>query len=218
MENIGQAGHIDLQLNTEIWGSFTVSQITKLNKVSEPCEEDEEYSFTECLMEFVAHSTGCYLDWGLTFTSANYPVCTTLQQITSMEKLLYRISQLSWSKLTKISGCYGKCRYRKFTFTQVNLRERDQTMLQFLQTSNERIEWKLPSSSAFFLSAEKTRIRLEEELVVFGFEDVVNGIGGALGLFLGWSILHIVLESYRSVINFIRFIKLSLCKNSTRGE
>ena len=91
-------------------------------------------------------------------------------------------------------------------------------MLQFLQTSNERIEWKLPSSSAFFLSAEKTRIRLEEELVVFGFEDVVNGIGGALGLFLGWSILYIVLESFSNFMNFIRFIKLALCQNSNHQE
>ena len=78
----------------------------------------------------------------------------------------------------------------------------------------------MSSSSAFFLSAEKTRIRLEEELVVFGFDDVVNGIGGALGLFLGWSILYIVLESYRSFANFIRFVKLSLCQksNDERGD
>ena len=62
-------------------------------------------------------------------------------------------------------------------------------------------------SSAFFLMAEKTRIRLEEELLVFGFEDVVNGVGGALGLFLGWSILYIVLESYKTIIRFIRFFK-----------
>ena len=62
-------------------------------------------------------------------------------------------------------------------------------------------------SSAFFLMAEKTRIRLEEELRVFGFEDVVNGVGGALGLFLGWSILYIVLESYKTIIRFVRFFK-----------
>ena len=221
MENIGQTEHIELQLKNEVWGTFTVSQIRKLNKVSDPCEEDEEYSFTECLMEFVANSTGCYLDWGQSFISANYPGCTTLQQIIDMEKLLHKLSQLSWSKLTKTSGCYGKCQYKKFIFTQV--REgviRDTTMVEvlFLQTSNERIDWKVSSSSAFFLSAEKTMIRLEEELVVFGFDDVVNGIGGALGLFLGWSILHIVLESYRSFINFARFIKLSLCFNQQEIE
>ena len=31
----------------------------------------------------------------------------------------------------------------------------------------------------------------QEELLVFDFEDLVNGIGGALGLFLGWSILQL---------------------------
>ena len=77
--------------------------------------------------------------------------------------------------------------------------------------------WKVAWSSAFFLSAEKTRIRLEEELLVFGFEDVVNGVGGALGLFLGWSILYIVLESYRSVGNFVRYIKTFVC-NICKGK
>ena len=132
MENIGQTEMIEVQLHTEIWGSFTVSLIKKLNKVSDPCEEAEDYSFTECLMEFVVRSTGCYLDWGQTFSSANYPVCTTLQQIISMEKLLHRISKLSWTKLTKITRCYGKCQYKKFTFTQVNVRETGKTMLEFL--------------------------------------------------------------------------------------
>ena len=122
MENIGQTEHIDLQLNNEVWGSFTLSQIKKLNKVSEPCEEEEEYSFTQCLMEFVVSSTGCYLDWDQTFISTSYPVCTSLQQIIYMEKLLHKLTKLSWTKLTEISGCYGKCQYKKFKFTQVRVR------------------------------------------------------------------------------------------------
>ena len=94
----------------------------------------------------------------------------------------------------------------------------DQVGLSFriiLQTSKERITWRVSWSSAFFLSAEKTRIRLEEELEVFGIADVVNGLGGALGLFLGWSILYIVIESYRTIGNFIRFIRLSYCNIPT---
>ena len=39
--------------------------------------------------------------------------------------------------------------------------------------------------------AEKTSVEGQEELLVFDFEDLVNGIGGALGLFLGWSLLYI---------------------------
>ena len=32
---------------------------------------------------------------------------------------------------------------------------------------------------------------------MFGFQDLVNGIGGALGLFLGWSLLQLVVEGYK---------------------
>ena len=39
--------------------------------------------------------------------------------------------------------------------------------------------------------AEKTSVEGQEELLVFDFEDLINGIGGAMGLFLGWSILYI---------------------------
>ena len=39
--------------------------------------------------------------------------------------------------------------------------------------------------------AEKTSVEEQEELLVFDIEDLINGIGGALGLFLGWSILYL---------------------------
>ena len=39
--------------------------------------------------------------------------------------------------------------------------------------------------------AEKTSVEGQEELLVFDFEDLINGIGGALGLFLGWSIFFL---------------------------
>ena len=64
------------------------------------------------------------------------------------------------------------------------------------QISEETITWKKLSASTFFLSAEKTLIKTELELLAFDFEDLVNGIGGALGLFLGWSILYILTQCY----------------------
>ena len=39
--------------------------------------------------------------------------------------------------------------------------------------------------------AEKTSVEGQEELLVFDSEDLINGIGGALGLFLGWSMLYL---------------------------
>ena len=57
--------------------------------------------------------------------------------------------------------------------------------------------WKTLSSSSFFLYAKRTMVKIEEELLVFDFEDLVNGLGGALGLFLGWSLLQILLQSFK---------------------
>ena len=44
--------------------------------------------------------------------------------------------------------------------------------------------------------AQKTSVGGREELLVFDTEDLINGIGGALGLFLGWSLLYLVTECY----------------------
>ena len=63
--------------------------------------------------------------------------------------------------------------------------------------------WKTLSSSSFFLYAKRTMVKIEEELLVFDFEDLVNGLGGALGLFLGWSLLQILLQSFTFFHTFI---------------
>ena len=60
-----------------------------------------------------------------------------------------------------------------------------------VELKKETITWSADFSSAFFLMAEKTSVEGQEELLVFDFEDLINGIGGALGLFLGWSILYL---------------------------
>ena len=42
--------------------------------------------------------------------------------------------------------------------------------------------------------ADKTMVRKEEEFWVFDLSDTINGIGGALGLFLGWSGLYLATQ------------------------
>ena len=61
----------------------------------------------------------------------------------------------------------------------------------YVKLREETINWNVNHSSTFFLMAEKTSVEGQEELLVFDFEDLINGIGGALGLFLGWSILYL---------------------------
>ena len=63
---------------------------------------------------------------------------------------------------------------------------------QFIKIKQEDVDWKHDWSSAFYLAAETSLLRREEEYLVFDMSDTVNGIGGAMGLFLGWSLLFLV--------------------------
>ena len=52
-------------------------------------------------------------------------------------------------------------------------------------------------------------MKVEEELLAFDTEDLVNGLGGALGLFLGWSLLHILNQCFQFLSRQIFGLKLS---------
>jgi hypothetical protein len=66
-------------------------------------------------------------------------------------------------------------------------------------------------------------VRREEEFWVFDLSDTVNGIGGALGLFLGWSGLYLANQFViviRKIVNSFSLVLLSrkeefLIKTST---
>ena len=62
MEYIGQTNSILIPLKTVVWGSFTVVQMTNQNKPTALCEEDPQYSYTECMKDYVAAAAGCHLN------------------------------------------------------------------------------------------------------------------------------------------------------------
>lgn len=75
------------------------------------------------------------------------------------------------------------------------------------------VTWKHDWSSAFYLAAEKTEVRQEEEFWVFDLSDTINGIGGAMGLFLGWSILYLIHQLVKWLkIAYTCFRKLRLVR------
>ena len=183
---------IYVKTKTRLDGNFRLVQRRVLNTPARPCEEAESYSFTKCVLEFVAARVGCYLDWTGSQRLVRYPPCQSLEQVEKYSDLLEVINDYSWVKLTRETGCYGKCHYKEYKFNKVivilNLNE---SFTRSAQLREETINWPADYSSAFYLMAEKTSVEGEEELLVFDFEDLLNGIGGALGLFLGWSILYL---------------------------
>ena len=130
MEYIGQTKSILIPVKTEVWGSFTVVQKTNQNKPTALCEEDPQYSYTECMKDYVAAAAGCHLD-DLVATRQtdadrsngdhNRPPCVTREQVQKYATTLTNVSKLSWMELVKVTGCLAKCSYRQFSFEMVGV-------------------------------------------------------------------------------------------------
>ena len=63
IEAIGSKESIYLDNNMEISGIFKLKQKTLLNRETSPCEIDEDYSFTKCVLLWVAQEAGCHINW-----------------------------------------------------------------------------------------------------------------------------------------------------------
>ena len=141
----------------------------------------------------------------------DHSACVTWDQVLRYHEALNTVRKLSWTQMVNVTGCLAKCSYREFRFEKVGItlldHQQHELNLQqhFIQISEEAVYWKTLSSSSFFLYAKRTMVKIEEELLVFDFEDLVNGLGGALGLFLGWSLLQILLQSFTFFHQIIRW-------------
>ena len=133
MEYIGQTKSILIPVKTEVWGTFTVVQKTNQNKQSAPCQEDPQYSYTQCMKDYVAAAAGCHLDNLVAMTQSqtgvdnndgvqtDNPPCVTREQVQKYATSLTNVSKLSWMELVKVTGCLAKCSYRQFSFEMVGV-------------------------------------------------------------------------------------------------
>ena len=121
MENIGQTKPIYVPTKTEVRGTFKVVQKINLDKESDHCVEDTGYSYTKCMKEYVATTSGCHLDWvEPKYLGIHFP-CVTRDQVLGYQNTLTKISKLSWMELVEVTSCHSKCNYREFSFEKVLL-------------------------------------------------------------------------------------------------
>ena len=122
LTRLGQTDSIYLKTKTRMDGNFQLVERRVLNTPARPCEEDKSYSFTKCVLEFVAGSVGCHLNLAGTHRLPQYPPCRSLGEIEEYSNLLEEIKDYSFVKLTRETGCYGKCRYKEYKFSKVTLK------------------------------------------------------------------------------------------------
>ena len=96
----------------------------RLSKSSQPCEPNSDYSFTQCVKDFVAQTIGCRMMFGTndTFTSigkfGNGPrklnECSKLDEAHKYENMFFRIYQDNKKKFLKRTGCQFPCNYMEY--------------------------------------------------------------------------------------------------------
>ena len=167
-----------------------MTEKSSLSKDSAPCTNDPDNSFTLCISQHITELIGCRLDWFNLTIGTDFPTCSTRDQLLALGYETTRLHSASWRDLTSESGCFVKCTIKQFQFTKIR---------------QDVAEWKRDLASAFYLIAESSVQRVEEEYLVFDMSDAMNGIGGAMGLFLGWSILYLMQKCGTAVRNIFEY-------------
>ena len=182
MQQVGQTQALHLAPGSQWEGQFTVSRETNINRDQRPCEEDDGYSFTACMFDHVDRYTGCHLDWfGPATAAADVPRCSTREEVLRYNENLMWASYSTFTQIAAESGCRPKCKKRKFDV---------------VTKENIKVTWRRNWSAAFFLEAKRTAFDVVDEYWAFDISDTLNGIGGVLGLFLGWSVYWILYETF----------------------
>ena len=146
-----------------------------------PCIEANNYSYKSYMF-------GCNLDWFDPAKGKSNLCCSTREQILRYHDKFTWALTTGWNYLSKNSGCHPKYKVRK---------------LNFVDKTKEKVTWRRTWASAFYLDVEFTAFEIVEEHWAYDINDTVNGIGGVLGLFLGWSLYFILSEFYLCIEKII---------------
>ena len=172
LELLGQSSVITLGLGKELRGTFSLKDITHFKSSSRPCEENFEYSFSQCLTSFVEKRSNCTIH----LPSENGEIQCSFQGFQLYQNYSRTLKQLSYLDLIVTTGCQPKCRLRKFIYEE---------------KSSEEIVWKHDWISAFYLEPKTVSYTKINEHYLYQLEDFIGDFGSYLGLFLGWSLVSV---------------------------
>ena len=145
----------------------------KRNTVANPCHEDTEYSFIDCIREKIEDKVGCLLPWRPK-NNGNLENCKTIEKFEYFEEIFYDINDQSPIDVANEYDCKIPCEYKEFVFVEdlptqltFNSLKENYKILQVVLSTRE--------------------VLVKREVQLYGLTSLVGDTGGSLGLFLGFS-------------------------------
>ena len=160
--------------NKSLEVSFSVLSRSRLADEDYSCAEEENYSFTRCLQDFIAKTVGCSLNW---FQMSMHPKCSTKEELIETKKIMDWIKSSPGKNVSYISGCFQKCKSLEYDISEV---------------SEEKIVWERDWISEVFINTNSAKEIQVIEFISYDLWNMIGDCGGYLGLFLGWSLLSIL--------------------------
>ena len=100
-----EPGHYD-------YYEISVTEHHLLNRPEQPCEEEEDYDFLQCVKTSQARSVGCRPPWDI-WSPHTIPLCQTMDQLKMYERIDFDFVFISKKKtLVMRTGCKAPCNFK----------------------------------------------------------------------------------------------------------
>ena len=123
---------------------------------------------------WISGSAGCR-HWFDSLSDKSIPVCETGSQFATLTRLTLDFSLKDLSGVRNVTGCQIPCRYTEYK-----------------QVGDLEVTRSTDRKRTLMLTLADTNIKLVNEEKLYGFVSFLAEFGGALGLFVGWSLLSVL--------------------------
>ena len=148
---------------------ISITKHNDLNRKSNPCKEDREYDFRQCVRNSLAKKIGCKLPWDR-WSLEEFEVCSKVKEIRKYSKIYDLLFIDTVVNIVNRTGCPKPCHYKEYKLAGKEEGSAYKNILYLLANDEVMIEKEITSYSGLSLLAD---------------------IGGSLGMFLGFSFLMV---------------------------